>query len=49
MYLFNHYLYTVKKFIRYKKPNIILTYNNVPLKNLISMNAVFKNYDWEGI
>ena len=25
-------------------PNIILTYN-VPLKNLISMNAMFKNCD----
>ena len=30
--------------------NIILTYINMPLKkNLISMNAVFKNYDREGV
>ena len=29
-------------------PNIMLTYNNMPHKNLISMNAVFKNYDREG-
>ena len=32
-----------------RNPNIILTYNNEPLKNLISMNAVFKNYDREGV
>ena len=30
-------------------PNIISTYNNVPLKNLISVNALFKNYDTEGV
>ena len=30
--------------------NIILTYINMPLKKkLISMNAVFKNYDREGV
>ena len=27
----------------------MLTYNNVSLKNLIPMNAVFKNYDREGV
>ena len=27
----------------------MLTYNNVSLQNLISMNAVFKNYDREGV
>ena len=30
-------------------PNIILTYNNMPLKNLIAMNAKFINYDREGV
>ena len=30
-------------------PKIILNYNNVPLKNLISVDAVFKNYDKEGV
>ena len=67
-YLFNHYLYIVKK--KKKKnssgtknsntitniprtkdhnPNIIWTNTNMPLKNLIFMNAVSKNYDREGI
>ena len=30
-------------------PNIIWTNTNMPLKNLISMNAVSKNYDREGV
>ena len=30
-------------------PNIIWTNTNMPLKNLIFMNAVSKNYDREGI
>ena len=66
IYLFNHYLYTVKKkknssgtknsntmtnILRTKdhNPNIIWTNTNMPLKNLISMNAVSKNYDREGV
>ena len=64
IYLFNHYLYTVKKKkknssgtknsknIRRTKdhnPHIIWTNTNMPLKNLISMNAVSKNYDREGV
>ena len=32
-----------------KNFNIILTYNKMPLKNLISMNVMFfKNYNKEG-
>ena len=30
-------------------PNIVFTCNNMPKKNLISMNAVFKSYDGEGV
>ena len=30
-------------------PHIIWTNTNMPLKNLISMNAVSKNYDREGV
>ena len=63
IYLFNHYLYTVKtknwssgtknskNILRTKdhNPHIIWTNTNMPLKNLISMNAVSKNYDREGV
>ena len=63
IYLFNHFLYTVKKkknssgtknsknILRTKdhNPHIIWTNTNMPLKNLISMNAVSKNYDREGV
>ena len=42
---------TITNILRTKdhNPNIIWTNTNMPLKNLIFMNAVSKNYDREGV